>query len=102
METKAISDDWVIAKQEHQAEPSKLQTYAMVWIGETPPTQLLIRSAEALSKAKNLFPGIRLVVKTEPEFGFVIEARPGWHLTNEKQSEVLLEKIVWELNRLSR
>ncbi|HEY9661721.1 MAG TPA: hypothetical protein V6C65_24965 [Allocoleopsis sp.] len=101
METKAISSQWVIAKKDPQ-NLAKKQTYAMVWIAEAAPTQRLVQSAQQLSKTKNLFPGVQVTAKTSPEFGFLIEMQPGWHLQSEKQFEDLLEKIVWELNRLSR
>lgn len=104
MEPIHSQGDWTVIRGDTANDKPNTGEYFFVWVGNTPLEESFVSSACLLNDDKNKpkFPGYSAKFHTDPSAGFVIQTQPGWDFETPAQIQSALEKVLWEVNRLSR
>jgi hypothetical protein len=102
LDVKAFFTDWVMVKSRQTDSVDPNQEYCIVWLAEQPPAKPIVEAAQKLCALKNAIPGAQLECKLEPQLGFVLKPQKGWRFDTQNEAQQILEKVVWEVNRLGR
>lgn len=102
IEVLAQFEQWVMVKSsEEQFTPGSVLIF-IVWLDNSEPSDAIIQASHELASIKDLFPDFSLAFQQKPKFGFVLQSKKGWGFETPDLTQKTLEKIIWELNRLSR
>ncbi|WP_334118553.1 hypothetical protein [Limnobacter sp.] len=104
MEPIHAQGDWIVIRGEAAKEKPNMGEYFFVWVGDTPLEESFVSSAGLINDEKNKpeFPGYSATFHTDPSAGFVIQTQPNWDFETPAQIQSALDRVLWEVNRLSR
>lgn len=97
----AKSEQWVLVPSP-KARSTHEQSYFLIWTSDDPIHDRMIAACKQIVATKNLFPGTQIEFTSEPSPGLIIHTLPAWSLNDFKAAQQFLEKIVWELERLTK
>lgn len=94
-------DDWVLLPEDPNSWGYK-GDYFVVWVAETPPDASVIEACKALQKDSLAFPAFTVRMVETPSFGLIANSKNTIGFEDATRAKATLEKIIWEIQRLSR
>lgn len=102
IEVLAQFEQWVMVKGKEEQPAFGNALIFIVWLHNAEPPDAIIHACHKLASINDLFPDFNLAFEQKPKFGFVLRSKKGWGFETPELTQKTLEKIIWELNRLSR
>lgn len=100
-------EDWVIIKGSRLSDPAYDTEYFFVWAGDALLEPSFIEAAlklnlEQQAKKQDMVVGCAIMFHPIPTPGFVVRTRATWDFESPAEAGNALEKVLWEVNRVSR
>ena len=97
------NQDWAVVRGNSVSTKGFSREYFFVYLGQMPLESDFMDAASHLSvnKKQVMFTGFQMSFVREPSPGFIVNTKNRWDFETPPQAEAALEKILWEINRLS-
>lgn len=93
--------DWILTPESPELKWGNPGDYFVIWIADAPPSEAIQKACMTLQKDINAFPGFALRVVDKPSFGLIANTKTGLGFEDSLRAQVTLEKIIWEIDRIS-
>lgn len=94
--------DWVLLHGDVEPNWGRSGDYFMVWVSDNPPDDQTIKACGSLAQDPLAFPAFTIRIAEVPSFGLIVHSKTALGFEDSVRAQATLEKIIWEILRLSR
>lgn len=93
--------DWVLLPESADDTWGKSDVYMLVWVGDDPPPTQVQNACLFLQNDPLAFTSFTVGAVQTPSFGLIINTKTGLGFEDSLRAKATLEKIIWEIERIS-